>query len=53
MDRLVGLAVSVSDYIRNFECGSCLEWGPPSLLRVTGEVVDLIKKVDIDRLDGA
>ena len=40
------------------ECGLGLEWGPPSLVRtigllLDGEVADLIKKLDIIRLDGA
>ena len=39
-------------------CGLGLERGPPSLVRtigqlLDGEVADLIKKVDIIRLDGA
>ena len=39
----------------NFKCGLGLEWGPPSLVRtigqlLDGEVADLLKKVDIIRL---
>ena len=42
----------------NFKCGLALERGPLSLVRKTaqlldGEVADMIKKVDIIRLDGA
>ena len=67
--RLVGLKVSVSDYdplgrgfdprhFQNFKCRFCLERGAPNLVRTIGllldwEVADLIKKVDIIRLDGA
>ena len=40
----------------NFKRGASLEWGPPSLMRINGqlldmEVVDLIKKVNINRSD--
>ena len=44
-------------YLYNFKCGLALGRGPPSLARTTGlllnwEAVDLINKVDINRLDG-
>ena len=62
MGRLIGLVVSMSDYwswgrgfdrrhFHNFKCGLGLERGPPSLVRTIGSY--LIKKVDINRLDGA
>ena len=66
---LVGLVVSMSDYwswgrgfdprhFHNFKCGLGLERGPPSLVRTIGqlldwEIADLIKNVDIIRLDRA
>ena len=69
IDRLIGLVVSMSDYwsygrgfnpgtSTNFKCGLGMERGPPSLVRTIGELPDwevaaLIKKVDINRLDGA
>ena len=45
------VADSIPGTSTNFKCGLGLERGPPSLL--DGEVADLIKKVDIIRLDGA
>ena len=52
------VAGSIPGTPTNFECGLGLERGPPSLVRtirqlLDGEVADLIKKVDIIRLDGA
>ena len=51
-------AGSIPGTSTNFKCGLGLERGPPSLVRtirqlLDGEVADLIKKVDIIRLDGA
>ena len=44
-------------YSTNFKCGLHLERGPPNLVRTIGylldwEIDDLIKKFDINRLDG-
>ena len=52
------VAGSIPGTSANFKCGLDLERGPPSLVRTIGqlldwEVADLIKKVDIIRLDGA
>ena len=51
-----GVAGSIPGTSTNFKCGLGLERGPPSLVRTIGwlldcEVADLIKKVDINRLD--
>ena len=64
IDRLVGLdtdhevAGSIPVTSTNFKCGLGLERGPPSLVRKIGwlfdwEVAHLIKKVYINRIDGA
>ena len=47
------VAVSISGTSTNLKCELGLEWGPPSLVRPVGYVLDLIKKGDINRLDGA
>ena len=51
------VAGTIPDTSTNFKCGLGLERGPPSLVRtigrIGGEVADLIKIVDIIRLDGA
>ena len=52
------VAGSIPGTSTNFRCGLGRERGPPSLVRtigqlLDGEVADLIKKVDIIRLDGA
>ena len=68
-DRLVDIGASVSEYwswgrgfdprhFHNFKCVLVLGRRRPSLVRTIGELLDweladLIKKVDINRLDGA
>ena len=52
------VAGSISGTSTNFKCGLGLERGQPSLVRTIGQLLDwegadLIKKVDIIRLDGA
>ena len=52
------VAGSISGISTNFQCGLGLDMGLPSLVRtfaklLDSEVADLIKKVDIIRLDGA
>ena len=51
------VAGSIPGTSTNFKCGLGLERGPLSLVGtirqlLDGEVADLIKKVDINRLDG-
>ena len=52
------VAGSIPGASTNFKCRLGLERGPPSLVKtieqlLDGEVADLIKKVDIIRLEGA
>ena len=59
-DRLFGLEVRGFDsrLFNNLKCGLGLKRDPPNLVRTIGwlldcEVADLIKKGDVNRLDGA